>query len=574
MRNNIFKKLFLKNGQWFMLEIIGTYVTAIVLLLGNGKISDAIDAMFNGNLSEIVNEKFWIYVAILIVAGFTFTYLQNISAKIFSSNMQTGFRRAAGQQLFRLQFQYFDTHASGKVLNNFLDDVRMLSEYYSEILPIVASSVITIGTIMISLFRLDIVLTLILMVMVPLMILVSRFTGKRVSDLTKKFVDYNDELSELAYDSINGIGVVKSYNLENYFKGKIQKTNKKLLRFAYRRNEISALAFMTGQVLDYAPQIILGLVAIVRVAGGHLSIGEMSYFMLLLDRVVHPLAMLPNYIIEGKICLVSKKRLEELMDYPIEQENVMDNQKETDEIMSFENVTFSYNENTKVLNGINLCVQKGKNIAFVGESGGGKSTIIKLICGYYALDSGKLRLFGRNINEWNLDCLRRKIAIVTQVTFLFPETIAWNVACGDDRISIDKIMECCIKAGIHDEIMKMPEKYETNVGERGDRLSGGQKQRIAIARALLKDAELILFDEPTASIDIENEEKIKEVLRKISADHTIITIAHRLNTIISADCIHVFKNGRIVESGKHEELIRINGAYSKLYHISEEAVCE
>lgn len=277
------------------------------------------------------------------------------------------------------------------------------------------------------------------------------------------------------------------------------------------------------------------------------------------------------------------------MNAPTEQENVLECQKQnsqeycleddhwkTGNVVSFENVKFSYDEekNITILDDMNINVKKGENIAFVGESGGGKSTIFKLICGFYMADSGEVSLFGRNISEWNLDLLRKKIAIVTQDTFLFPESIAWNISCGDESVSMDKIIDCCKKAGIHDEIMKMPEQYQTNVGERGDRLSGGQKQRIAIARALLKNANLILFDEPTASIDIENEEKIKMVLNRISSDHTIITIAHRLNTIISADCIYVFQSGKIVESGKHGDLIHKNGVYRKLYHSLEEAACE
>ena len=190
-----------------------------------------------------------------------------------------------------------------------------------------------------------------------------------------------------------------------------------------------------------------------------------------------------------------------------------------------------------MLSDFNLDVRNGQNIAFVGESGGGKSTIFKLICGLYEADSGHISLFGKDMGKCSLDDLRKDIAIVSQDTFLFPYSIAWNIACGDDNPDMDRIQACCIMARIHDDIMAMPSGYETNVGERGDLISGGQKQRIAIARALYKNAKLILFDEPTASVDVDNENQIKLALDNIKNQCTVITIAHRLNTIIDADCI-------------------------------------
>ena len=227
-----------------------------------------------------------------------------------------------------------------------------------------------------------------------------------------------------------------------------------------------------------------------------------------------------------------------------------------------------------VLKNFNVNIEAGKNVAFVGSSGGGKSTIFKLICGLYEVNGGTVEIFGKRIGEENIDLIRKDIALVSQDTYLFPETIAWNVACGDESVSMERIIECCKKARIHDDIMKMPQGYNTDAGERGNMLSGGQKQRIAIARALLKDARLILFDEPTASVDIENEEKIKQAIEEIKENHTIITIAHRLNTIENADCIYVVDNGVIAESGTHDELIAGNGIYKRLYDTKDEVSYE
>lgn len=577
-KNTIFRDLFMKNSGWFVLELACSYLAAKVLLLGNNRISDAIDAMFAGNLGECIDRQFWIYVGVLVVLGFAFTYIQSIATKIFASNMQTGFRAAAGKKLMQLEYRYFDTHTSGRVLNNFLDDVAKISDYYSEILPTIVTSVVTIVTIIFSLARLDGLLTALLLVVVPVMMLVSRLTGEKVSGLTRKHSQYHDEVNELAYDAISGINVVKSYNLENYFKDKIKKTNRTILGFEYRRNAISSIAWVAGDIVQCAPCVILGIAALWRVQTGHITIGEMSYFMLLLDRVVPPLGMLPHYFIDARINLVSRHRLEEIMDYPSESAadgsgNSMCGATDTGNgtcAVEFKNVSFAYDTSGCVLDDFNLRIEKGRNVAIVGESGGGKSTIFKLICGFYKPDKGEVKVFGEEAGRNDYNELRSHIALVSQDTFLFPESIAWNVACGDMSVGMDRIIECCKKARIHDDIMKMPEGYATNAGERGDRLSGGQKQRIAIARALLKNAELILFDEPTASVDVENEEQIKNALEELAKNHTIMTIAHRLNTIENAECIYVLQKGRIVQKGTHRELMESEGVYSRLYRMSSE----
>jgi len=201
----------------------------------------------------------------------------------------------------------------------------------------------------------------------------------------------------------------------------------------------------------------------------------------------------------------------------------------------------------------------------VGSSGGGKSTVFKIFCGFYKPQSGEYNLYGHNYDDWDCRAARKQFALVSQNVFLFPNSIAENVAYGRDDATLEDVIQACKNANIHNFIEKLPQGYDTYVGERGVKLSGGERQRISIARAFLKDAPILLLDEPTSAVDVATEELIQQALSTISADKTVITIAHRLSTIQNADNILVFSKGKIAESGTHEELMKANGVYSGLY---------
>jgi len=244
----------------------------------------------------------------------------------------------------------------------------------------------------------------------------------------------------------------------------------------------------------------------------------------------------------------------------------LDEISKTTNAITMEQITFSYNEEErKIFEDLNLKIEKGKTIAIIGESGEGKSTMFKIIAGFYKQQSGKYQLFGKDFSEWNLEAARNQLAIVSQNVFLFEGTIAENVACGKRDTTMSEIIEACRKANIHDFIMSMQQGYDTNVGERGVKLSGGECQRISIARAILKDASILLMDEPTSSVDVNTEQLIQKAIDNLSKEKTVIIIAHRLSTIKNADKIMVLNNGKLVEEGTHDELIDINGKYSELY---------
>jgi ABC-type multidrug transport system fused ATPase/permease subunit len=266
---------------------------------------------------------------------------------------------------------------------------------------------------------------------------------------------------------------------------------------------------------------------------------------------------------------VSMHRLEEIMaqedeasgDFYITNNSIS----EIKNVIEFQKVDFSYSEDRKIFSDLNFKIEIGKTTAFVGSSGGGKSTTFKIISGFYKQQSGDYLLYGKNFEKWNLQKARDLMSIVSQNVFLFPDTIAENVAYGKKGATLEDVKEACKRANIHAFIENLPDGYDTLVGERGVRLSGGERQRISIARAFLKDAPILLLDEPTSAIDVTTEHLIKDAIEKISENKTVIIIAHRLSTIQNADKIFVFAHGSISEEGTHSELLKNGGVYSELY---------
>jgi len=298
---------------------------------------------------------------------------------------------------------------------------------------------------------------------------------------------------------------------------------------------------------------------------GHLTFGNLTAFIVMLNFVANPLSSLPPIIAGIGEASGAAQRMVGILDQDTER---MDGQKfpfdEKAAVVRFAHVDFSYGEEP-VLQDVSLSIQRGQTVAVVGPSGGGKSTLLRLLLGFYPLEENRLFLFEQDLNDWSLPSAREHMALVAQDTYLFPVSIAENIACGRPGASQAEIERAARMANIHDYIVSLPEGYRTLAGERGVRLSGGQRQRLALARAILKDAPILLLDEPTSALDTESEALVQEALERFMAGRTTIVIAHRLSTIRDADRVLVLEGGRIVEQGSHDELMSRAGRYKELY---------
>ncbi len=320
-----------------------------------------------------------------------------------------------------------------------------------------------------------------------------------------------------------------------------------------KRAKVSNTAMLIRKLIQWIPNIVCAVYAVALVMQGKLTIGGLMAFILVLGRLVEAFMGLPFNMVDAAGSIVSIRRVEEILQAEEEPSGDSSAPSGGDVVLAFDDLTFGYSDAQTVLENVQFDVRKGEKVAFVGESGGGKSTIFRLLCGFYRPQKGVYRLYGRDFADWDREKAREQFALVSQNVFLFPVSIEENVRYGRWNATHAEIVEACREAEIYDFIESLPMKYQTVVGERGAMLSGGQRQRIAIARAILKDAPILLLDEPTSAIDEGTEAEIQRAIARVSEGRTCLTIAHRLSTIQDAEWIFEVKEKHIEEVGTYDQ---------------------
>ncbi|WP_026735724.1 ABC transporter ATP-binding protein [Fischerella sp. PCC 9605] len=486
-----------------------------------------------------------------------------------AQNIQHDLRLDAYQHLQDLELAYFEERSTGGLMSILSDDINQLERFLDEGANDIIQVITTVAIIGGAFFILAPGVAWMTMLPIPF-ILWGTFAYQDV--LAPRYADVREKVglinSRLA-NNLSGITTIKSFTAEDYEVSRLAKESD-----AYRRSNARAIQLSAAYIPLIRMLILVGFTALLFFGGlaavnGKISAGTYSVLVFLIQRLLWPLTRLGETFDQYQRAMASTNRVMNLLDTPvaIHPGNLFLPVEEVRGEVKFQNVSFAYQDRQAVIKNLSLDIPAGKTIAIVGSTGSGKSTLVKLLLRFYEVQSGKITLDGINIQELNLQDLRRCMGLVSQDVFLFHGTVAENIAYGTFDATEEQIIVAAKIAEAHEFITCLPQGYETIVGERGQKLSGGQRQRIAIARAVLKNPPILILDEATSAVDNETEAAIQRSLERITVNRTTIAIAHRLSTIRNADRIYVMEYGQFVEFGTHEELLEQNGVYASLWRV-------
>ena len=494
-------------------------------------------------------------------------YFMQYQGHVVGVRMQADMRRDVFEHLQKLPFSYFDEHKTGVIMSRIVNDLMDISEFAHHGPEDLFISLVSVVGSFIILCTINIPLTLITFAVLPFLIL---FVVKKRTAMTIAFRKNRIEIAEVnasLENSIAGVRVARAFTGEQEEAKKFDENNQRYVTVRERAYRVMAEFFSGTNFLTSLMNVVVLTGGGYCVYRGVINVGDMVAYMLFINMFVNPIKKLIQFVEMFQNAITGYTRFQELMNIEIEQEapDAVDLKDVRGEI-TFDNVSFQYDEGKEVLSNISMTFPQGEMVAIVGPSGGGKTTLWHLIPRCYDLTQGSICIDGQDIRKVTRRSLRSKIGIVQQDVFLFTGTIFDNIAYGKLGASREEVYEAAKKANIHDYIMSLPEGYDTFVGERGVKLSGGQKQRISIARVFLKNPPILILDEATSALDNVTENYIQDSLDELCKNRTTIVVAHRLSTIKNADEIIVMDRDGIQERGTHTQLLeKDNGIYRELY---------
>lgn len=560
-----FIKYYKPYNKLFILDLLAAFLFALC---------DLIYPMITRNvMDEVIPNKdlrllttFGIVLILIFILKAGLNYFMQYWGHVVGVRMQGDMRNYVFTHLQKLPNSYFDNNKTGVTMSRIVNDLMEVSELAHHGPEDLFISIVMLAGSFFILLGINIPLTLMIFSILPFVIWFSISQRKKMNKAFMETRVKTGDVNATLENSIAGMKVTKSFGIEKEELNKFRKSNnifKKAREDAYK----VMAEYFSGMNLFMD---ILELIALV-VGGyftylGKISLGDFAAYILYVKMFIQPIKKLINFTEQYQSGMTGFERFLEIINQdtekevknPIQLNNVKGN-------IDIENVSFTYEDNTKVLDNLSLSIEAGKTVALVGPSGGGKTTLCNLIPRFYDFEHGDIKIDGKSVKDISLKSLRQNIGIVQQDVFLFTGTIKDNILCGNPDASEEEMIEAAKKARIHDFIQTLPDGYETYIGERGVKLSGGQKQRISISRIFLKNPPIIILDEATSALDNVTEREIQASLEELSKDRTNLVVAHRLSTIKNADEIIVINDKGIAERGTHIELINKNGVYSKLH---------
>ena len=551
-----------------ILVILFASLLGVLPSMLTGRIID--EGFIGGNFTKLVTLIAASFL-VLILTGLV-GLLQSYLGSWLSQNIGKDMRNHMYGHLQKLSQGFYSSGKQGEIITRMTSDISGVQSFVTGTLTQTIANLATLTTSMIAMFQMNGALAIVAILIVPLLIFPIKLVGKKRWELTNESQDLNDEANELLNEtlSVSGQQLVKLFTKEEAEYARYSSINENLTTVKIKEATVGRWFRMIAQTfVEAGPMFIYLVGGFMLLVNNHqgLTVGDITVLVALMSRMYRPLMQLMDIHIEFIRSLALFTRIFDYLDMPVEIENKPDATLPTTLTgdLSFNAVTFHYNEQSPILKGINFQVNEGETLAIVGPSGAGKSTIFNLIPRLYDVTGGEIKMGGHDIRDLDLHFLRQNIGMVTQETYLFNASIRDNLLYAKSDATEEELIQACKEANIHTFISNLPDGYDTEVGNRGIKLSGGEKQRLSIARVFLKDPKILILDEATSSLDSLSEGLIQEALSSLLKNKTSLVIAHRLSTIMSADKILVLEDGKEVERGTHQQLLQNVGMYKLMY---------
>lgn len=531
-------------------------------------IKDMVDQVLRDKNTEMLNYIAMSIVVIFVIRGIAF-YGQSYLMSYVGQRVIIDIRRAVFAKLQRLSMSFYDKNKTGTIMSYVTNDVSALQgALVDNVVEMITESVILIASIVMMIY-LDWKLFLVTFGTFPFVLGFIDLFGKRIRKSGSRIQEAAADITSVLQETVSSARVIKSFVREGYEVARFDKENMNNFRANMKNAQLMATLTPTIEFVAAIGVTIILWYGGNSVINGEITAGSLVAFLTYAVNISNPIKRLSRVIGNIQKALAAAQRVFDVLDLP-ETIKDSDNAKKLPPAkgkVCFNDVSFSYNPGEQVISNISFDVKPGEMIAFVGPSGAGKSTVASLLPRFYDVDSGSITIDGQDLRGVTLDSLREQVGIVPQETVLFNGTVYDNILYGRLDATKEEVEAAAKAANAHNFIMELPDGYNTKLGDRGMNISGGQRQRISIARAILKNPQILILDEATSALDTESERVVQEALDRLMVGRTSFVIAHRLSTIKNADKIMVLEKGQLVEQGSHDELMAMNGLYAHLYQI-------